>query len=146
MLRASLLLMLTAAACDTAPPAQPAVQPAPALAPAAVAEPAPPSEAVARADALLEDLKRRQEAQEQYDRNHPPGQDETSWRDKARALDLTLNEALIELAKVEDLKNGDADAQAAYKKRFDAVTQARLAIEKLSDEARKAGVPPEWLK
>ena len=179
--RASLFVFLTAVACNSAPPAQPPSQPVPAPAPAA--EPAPQSEAIARADALLEDFKRRQEAQDKYDREHPlpaaiplpgsssapqststtspvttpgsptsataaPGRDEKWWKDQMQELELKLNEELIRLAAAEkaNLKYGYNDAQAEYKKIVAAVATARSNIEKLKDEARRAGVPPGWLR
>ena len=142
---ACLLVILTAAACSDAPPAQPQPQPQPAAAPTAApaTEDAPKSEAIARADALLEDLKRRQEAQEKAER---PAQDEGLWRDKVMALQLALNDEQLKLATSEHLRTGDSVAQAAYKKQQEAVESARLAIEKLREEARRAGVPPGWLR
>ena len=62
------------------------------------------------------------------------------------ALQLALNDEQIKLAAAENLKYGYNDAQAAYKKQLEAVANARAAIEKLRDEARRAGVPPGWLR
>jgi hypothetical protein len=134
---------------------------------------------------LIEDLRRRQAAQEQSDREQAkpsaaplpgslpgdfqpsasstapaatpgapagkpaaPAQDEALWRDRMQALQLTLNEAEIKLAAAEraNLKYGYNDAQAEYKKLAAAVADARLAIDRLRDEARRAGVPPGWLR
>ena len=63
-------------------------------------------------------------------------------------LELKLNEELIRLAAAEkaNLKYGYNDAQAEYKKIVGAVATARSNIEKLKDEARRAGVPPGWLR
>ncbi|HJU44996.1 MAG TPA: hypothetical protein VJ691_19370 [Vicinamibacterales bacterium] len=65
------ILLAAATACGApAPPAPPQSQSAPA--PAPVAEQAPASEAIARADALLEDFRRREAAQAKFDRENPP--------------------------------------------------------------------------
>ena len=162
LLRASLWLFVTASACSPPPQAPPPSPAIPTAEPAAV--PAPPSEAIARADALLDDLKRRQEAQDKYDREHPlpvatpiavssgsPSAapvvpDEAWWRDRMRELQLALNDEEIKLAAAENLKNGNQDAQAAFEKQTEAVANARLAIERLRDQARRAGVPPGWLR
>jgi hypothetical protein len=73
---------------------------------------------------------------------------ETWWRGQRQSLQLALDAALVKLAEAEKLnfKYGYNDAQAEYKKRADAVANARLAIERLHDEARRAGVPPGWLR
>jgi hypothetical protein len=172
MSRSGWLVLLIGIACSGAPPAQPptpppsqAVQP-----PVPAAEVPPKSEALARADALLEDLKRRQEAQEKYDREHPlppapplPGsvvavgppaavdpaaRDENWWKDRMRSLELALNEKEIKLAAAEraNLKSGGNDALAEYQKIVAEVGDARQAIERLRDEATRAGVPSSWLK
>jgi hypothetical protein len=59
-----------------------------------------------------------------------------------------LDAALVQLAEAEknNLKYGYNDAQALYRKQVDAVAAARLAIDKLHDDARRAGVPPGWLR
>ena len=65
-----------------------------------------------------------------------------------QSLELALNGELIKLAAMEkaNLKYGYEDAQAQYKKQAAAVANARQAIEQLRDEARRAGVPPGWLR
>ena len=191
---AVLLVLATASACGE-PPAQPQSQPAPT--PAAVAEPAPKSEAIARADALLEDFKRREAAQAKYDRENPPprfvpipktlvdaarassastasntpasnasaesvpapgaptestaaapARNEMWWKRQMEALQAALDQELVKMAAMEkmNMKYGYNDAQAMYKKQADAVANARQAIERLRDEARRAGVPPGWLR
>ena len=73
MARATLLLLVMAAACNSAPPAQlPQSTTSTPPAPAAAAEPIPKSDAVTRADALLEDFRRREAAQAKFDRENPP--------------------------------------------------------------------------
>lgn len=181
--RATLLVLLTAAACSGAPSSKPAAQP---VSPAPAAEPVPQSEALARADALLEDLKRREAAQAEYDRAHPapvaaplrmplpaarsatrapapdpvtvstpaapavaaPARDATWWKQQMRSLQSTLDAEAAKLAEAEkaNFKYGYNDAQAEYKRRVAAVANARLAIERLHDDARRAGVPPGWLR
>ena len=65
------LALVTTTACS-APPAQPQ-SPAPSPPRSApTAELAPTSEAIARADALLEDFRRREAAQAKFDRENPP--------------------------------------------------------------------------
>jgi len=188
------LVVLATAACNSAPPAQPQSQPAP----AAIAEPAPKSEAIARADALLEDFKRREAAQAKYDRENPPpkfvpiprtlvdaarasamtGSDKSAsnasaepaspqapaapaaptaaaparnemwWRRQMESLQMALDQELVKMAAMEkmNMKYGYNDAQAMYKAQAAAVASARQAIERLRDEARRAGVPPGWLR
>lgn len=65
-----------------------------------------------------------------------------------QSLELALNEQEIKLAAAEraNLKYGYNDAQAEYKKTVAAVQNARAAIDRLRDEARRAGVPPSWLR
>jgi hypothetical protein len=190
--RPILLVFVTAAACSE-PPAQPQRQTTPAGAP--VAKPAPKSEAIARADALLEDLRRRQAAQAKFDRENParaaipipaslpasrptppaaaptvaspaatdapaaqpapgspaaaaPARDASWWKEQMRTLQLALDEALAKLAEAEkeNYKYGYNDLQAEYKRRLAAVADARLAIERLHNDARRARVPPGWLR
>jgi hypothetical protein len=188
--RPILLVLVTAAACSE-PPAQHPSQTAPAAAPA-VAEQAPQSAAIARADALLEDLRRREAAQTKIDREKPvpaaipipaslpvssptspaatvavaspaamdapaaqpapaaavPARDEMWWKQQMRSLQQVLDEALAKLseAEKENYKYGYEDLQAEYKERVTAVAAARLAIERLHDDARRARVPPAWLR
>ena len=63
-----------------------------------------------------------------------------------QSLQLTLDQELKKLADLEGFKYGYNDGQAAYKKQVAAVAAARLAIDRLHDEARRAGVPPGWLR
>jgi len=192
--RPILLVFLTAAACG-APPPQPQTQTTRAAAPAPVTEQAPKSEAVARADALLEDLRRRQDAQAKFDRENPapaaipiparlpatrptpsnatapvaspaatdapaaqpapdggaaaaPARDASWWKEQMRTLQLALDQASAKLAEAEkeNYRYAYEDLQAEYKKRVAAVAGARRAIEQLHDDARRAGVPPGWLR
>jgi len=159
-----------------------------AAASAPLAEQAPESEAAARADALVEDLKRREAAQAKFDRENPlplappvtasspsssptppataavvtsapaeapaapaavaPAHDEVWWREQRQSLQRVLDAALVQLAEAEknNLKYGYNDAQALYKKQIAAVAAARQAIDQLHDDARRAGVPPSWLR
>ena len=185
---ASVLLFLVPAACSQPTIAQPETQPTPV--PSSTAEPAPKSDAIARADALLEDFRRREAAQAKFDRANAaaaavpipaslppsrptspaatvappstaatqappatvasaaPARDEMWWKQQMRSLQLTLDEELVKLADAEkaNLKFGYNDAQAEYKKRLAAVANARLAIDRLHDDARRASVPPSWLR
>jgi len=77
-----------------------------------------------------------------------PGHDEKWWKDQLRPLQQALDDALKGLAEAEknNLKYGYNDAQAIYKKQVAAVAAARQAIDQLHDEARRAGVPPAWLR
>jgi hypothetical protein len=191
--RPILLMLVTAAACS-GPPAQHPSQTTPAAAPAP-AEQAPKSEAIARADALLEDLGRREAAQAKFDREKPapaaipipaslpgssprspvatvavaspaamedqpahpvpasteaaaPARDAGWWKQQMQSLQLTLAAGMAKLAEAEkeNYKYGYDDLQAEYKKRVAAVANARLAIERLHDDARRARVPPAWLR
>jgi hypothetical protein len=187
--RASLLVFLTAAACSGAPPAQPQSQAAPTDTPGA--EQAPASEAISSADALLDDLKRREAAQAKFDKENPPpavvplpvspissgpappvasspppstdaptaalgalpdpappGRDQAWWKQQMQSLQASLDGELAKLAAAEkaNWKYGYNDLQAMYKAQVAAVADARLAIDRLHDEARRAGVPPGWLR
>jgi hypothetical protein len=185
------LVLLIAAACSQPPVAQPPTEAAPA--PAAEA---PKSEAITRADALLEDFRRREAAQAKYDRENPPprfvpipkslvdaartasasaapntqpsnadaavpvpvtptvppdaapARNEMWWKRQMESLQTALDQELVTLAAMEkmNMKYGYNDAQAMYKKQAAAVANARQAIERLRDEARRAGVPPGWLR
>ncbi|MBY0494199.1 MAG: hypothetical protein K2Y23_08275 [Cyanobacteria bacterium] len=105
----------------TAPPASaPVAAPPPAVAPAAPASsPSPPA-----------------------------AQGEAWWKEQRRSLQQVLDAALAQLAEAEknNVKYGYNDAQAIYKKQVAAVAAAREAIDKLHDDARRAGVPPSWLR
>ena len=181
---ALLVGLVTTAACS-APAGQPGAQTTPVSAPAAAT---PNDQSVARADALLEDLKRRETAQYEFNRKHPPQEsipslapvsdpvttqppaapppvaasptaaapaaastdtrDEAWWRGQSESLQRVLDAALIQLAEAEkqNLKYGYEDGQAIYRQRVDAVAAARLAIDNLHSDARRAGVPPGWLR
>ena len=189
-----ILLLLVTAACNE-PPLRPQTQTPPEATPLPVAEPAPKNDAIARADALLEDLKRREAAQAKFDRENrapaatpiparapgsrltpsatalavappaatdvpaaqpapaspaadAPARDETWWRQQRQSLQRTLDEALARLAEAEKERYRFAynDLQAEYKQRVAAVAEARGALDRLHDEARRAGVPPAWLR
>ena len=170
-----ILLMLVAAAACSEPPAQPQTQTTPAAAGAPVAEQAPKSDAIVRADALLEDLKRREAAQAKFEREkaataalaspavtdtpaaHPapaspeaaaPARDAAWWKQQMQSLQLVLAGELAKLAvaEKENYQYGYNDLQAEYKRRVAAVAEARRAIERLHDDARRARVPPGWLR
>lgn len=178
-----------AVACgDSAPQVENAVSPP---APAPVVEQNPTSETIKRADALLEDFRRREAAQAKFDRENPPpkfipiprslvvasqesstasanastesapppvapaaavsatpARDATWWKSQMQSLQAALDAELAKLAVMEkaNLKYGYNDAQAQYKAQAAAVANARQAIERLRDEARRAGVPPGWLR
>ena len=76
------------------------------------------------------------------------GHDEAWWKEQRRSLQQVLDDALAKLAEAEknNLKYGYNDAQAIYKKQVAAVAAARQAIDQLHDDARRAGVPPAWLR
>jgi hypothetical protein len=190
--RAIVCVCLTAG-CHSAPPAQSPSQPV--APPPAVAQ-APKSEAIARADALLEDLKRREAAQAQLDKQNPPpsviapvsfpgvpaarsttstpqaasaspasgvaiaeappaaapARDEMWWKNQMRSLQITLDEEVVKLAAAEkQMKDaaglrGYDDAQAEFNRQLAAVANARLAADRLRDDARRASIPPGWLR
>lgn len=77
-----------------------------------------------------------------------PARGETWWKQQMRSLQLALDKALVTLAAAEkeNYKYGYNDLQAEYKRRLAAVEDARLAIERLHDDARRARVPPGWLR
>jgi len=64
------------------------------------------------------------------------------------SLQMALDQELVKMAAMEkmNMKYGYNDAQAMYKAQAAAVASARQAIERLRDEARRAGVPPGWLR
>ncbi len=185
---ATLLVFVTGAGCSESPSQPPARVGTDAVSPPA-SQP-PKSEAVALADALVEDLRRREAAQAKFDQRPmpaptpailpsvppppsrsittpaivagaspapqapppvaaaAPGRDEKWWKEQMKSLQAVLDAAQVQLLDAEknNFKYGYNDAQAEYKRRFDAVTNARLAIDRLHDEARRAGVPPAWLR
>ena len=190
------VISVTAAACSGEAPAQ--VRPGAAPpAPAPAVEPSPQSDTIKRADALLEDFRRREAAQAKYDRENPPpkfipiprslvlasqaesaaaaadtrpsnasaepvaapaapaatapptpARDATWWKSQMQSLQAALDAELAKLAVMDkaNLKYGYNDAQAQYKAQAAAVANARQAIDRLRDEARRAGVPPGWLR
>jgi hypothetical protein len=73
---------------------------------------------------------------------------ENWWKHEMQSLQTALDQATASLAEAEklNLKYGYNDAQAEYKKRAAAVASARQAVDRLRDEARRAGVPPGWLR
>jgi hypothetical protein len=77
-----------------------------------------------------------------------PTRDESWWKQQMKSLQAVLDDASARLAEAEKLnfKYGYNDAQVEYKKRAAAVEQARQAVDRLRDEARRAGVPPAWLR
>lgn len=77
-----------------------------------------------------------------------PERNEIWWKSEMQSRQVKLDAALATLAEAEkaNFKYGYNDAQAEYKKRAAAVANARQAIERLRDEARRAGVPPGWLR
>jgi hypothetical protein len=77
-----------------------------------------------------------------------PAHDEAWWKQQRQSLQRTLDAALAQLAEAEkgNFKYSYNDLQAEYKKRVGAVAEARLAIDRLHDDARRAGVPPGWLR
>jgi hypothetical protein len=77
-----------------------------------------------------------------------PARDEAWWKQERRRLQEILDAAQVQLAEAEKLnfKYGYNDAQAEYKKRAAAVAAARNAIDQLHEDARRAGVPPAWLR
>jgi hypothetical protein len=192
--RSILVMLVTAAACGE-PPVRSQTQVTPTAAPAPAAEQAPATDAIARADALLNDLKQKEAAQAKMDRERPapaadpiptstpasrptppattvaasspvatdapatrahasnetaatPAHDEAWWKQQRQSLQLTLDAALAQLDEAEkrNFKYSYNDLQAEYKKRVAAVAEARLAIDRLHDDARRAGVPPGWLR
>jgi hypothetical protein len=180
----AMALALAAAAACSAPESQPRVDSATAT---QAAQPPADDRAISHADALIEDLKRREAAQQDFDRHNPPPRpdpivtrtpivaatpppaiapttqapteapppetrsdtrDEAWWRGRSQSLQEALASAQTQLAEAEkqNLKYGYDGAQAIYNQRVDAVTAARLALDQLHDEARRAGVPPAWLR
>lgn len=70
------------------------------------------------------------------------------WKRQMESLQMALDQESAKLAVMEkaNFKYGYNDAQAMYRKQAAAVADARQAIERLRDEARRAGVPPGWLR
>jgi hypothetical protein len=180
-------------------------QPAPRAA-AAVDPPAEPTEqepapSVARADALLEDMRRREAAYQKAEREAPKGpapdeilrqhfaaqqpaapvavaiaappsvtetasapsqpasnfsrvpeRDETWWKDRMRALQTKLEEdqRLLIAAEAQvastTLRLTYDQATAERNRLIAAVASDRAAIASLEEEARRAGIPPGWLR
>lgn len=182
----AMLLALAASAACGAPANQPRV-PAP-VDPSAARQQGKDA-AISQADALLEDLKRREAAQQEFDLRNPvsaatpelppsaplrstpepatasapaasadapiapPTQatevhDWAWWQKQSQSLQQALEAAQAQLAEAnrQNLKNGYGDAQLIYKQRVEAVSYAHAAIDKLHEDARRAGVPAGWLR
>lgn len=204
LLSSSLLAVVIG--CSSAPPPAAPPDPAPAAVPPP-AEPAAKSDAVARADALLEDMKRREAAFAKLERDNPPppaprledfirpsvaptpqperpiiadsAQPPTSpgpeaasderttqryWQDRMRQLQSRLDSDALALtaarANERDLDrylspDGSMTRTVAdnmFKSRAEvarltaAVASSRSDVTALQEEARRAGIPPGWLR
>jgi len=165
---------------------------APAVTPTAAPEPEPeptvtaPAPTVARADALLADMARREAAYKEFERTAPPPpppptldaqatvpaipapvvsttapvpvgaiepvKDEAWWKDRMRVLKARLDADRFELAAAERSIDSASlrltqDQAIAERNRLRAAVAADLsAIESLELEARRAGIPPGWLR
>lgn len=196
--------------CSEPPAQQASTAPEP-LPPPAATE--PKSEAIARADALLEDFRRRQAAQEKFDRENPPPpaprlddvlrsipaptvtpatsaqasippvaastapvttgapaptRDEQWWKNEMRTAEVRLADNSRRLQEARDVQSAAlrqmdaatkagsivfAQAQEAYNRaraetqRLEAeVRNDRAAVERVREDARRANVPPGWLR
>lgn len=80
------------------------------------------------------------------------GRDETWWKDQARAIGLRLDEAerLAAAAAVAvnsaTLRITQDEARAQYLTRLAAVNTIKAELTNLQEDARRAGVPPGWLR
>ena len=175
-----------------------------ATAPAPVAAPEPPkSESLARADALVAEMRAREAAQAKFDRENPPPltprpedlirpmssapappapapvtsaiagtptatapaasatptapsadpkATEAWWKDQARALQVKAEEdtALMNQARNAmlnaTLKITADEAEREYRARVAAVQNSQAALDRLRDDARRAGVPAGWAR
>jgi hypothetical protein len=199
-------VIVVAIGCASPPPpaatATSTPEPRPAVAPPAT------SEAVARADALVEDLRRRQVAQEKADRESrlspppetpmrrvttspapPPspatlsqpaiapwpdrpaqtanGKDEAWWKFEMRFAEGRLADSEDRLEEAKEARDAaertmltHGIGSAAYSTAMDLFNRAsamvthydaevkshRAAVEKIREDARRAGVPPGWLR
>jgi hypothetical protein len=71
--------------------------------------------------------------------------DEAAWRARYRAAAARLEKAQIQLQKVVVLPRMTAAGNPLEKAKA-AVTDAQKALDDLSEEARKAGIPPGWVR
>lgn len=206
--------LLTVAAACAAPTTPPATEP---TAPPGVQSPAPDppkSEAVARADALIAEMRQREAAQQKLDRENPPpaaprledlvrnlppptpatstmtaasapmatasaapaaasappagGKDEAWWKNEMRTAEVQLENDIRRLQEATDQRDAAqrqmsaavkagavvfAQAQEAFNRasadvnRLTAdVRNDRAAVERVREDARRAGAPPGWLR
>lgn len=179
-------------ACSAPPPAATPQQTPLVVIPA---DPAP-SAATARADALIEDLRRREAEQAKRDKENPPPpapkldallpvqtprasttpqpatiaalppapttqaqapavsetRGEQWWKDQARALQVALEDETSRMNQAaramqnSTLKITADEAEREYRARVAAVQNARAALDRFRDDARRAGVPPGWAR
>lgn len=123
----------------------PATIPLPASLPAS--RPTPPAAAAAVASPSATDAPAAESAPDSA-APAAPARDASWWKEQMRSLQLALDGALARLAEAEkeNYKYGYNDLQAEYKRRLASVADARLAIERLHDDARRARVPAGWLR
>lgn len=209
MFRAAIFVGVVILVGCAQPPAP--VAPPPTPAPIA-ATPVPQSAAAARADAMIEDLRRRQTAQAKFDRENPappspriedlirpsssapipttpavmvaatgqpalptapaassaPARDEQWWKNEMRSAQVRLennierlqaarDQARMALEQMRILAKGGSVAfaaaqEATYKanaevNRYEAeIINDRAAVERVREDARRANVPPGWLR
>lgn len=152
------------------------------------------TEASRRAQALIDDLHRRQVAQAKFDRENPPpppprledfqraaampaptalaplppaaitstaassdvpaggGRDEAWWKNEMRTREVALDDELARhraaqlAAESQVLQRTYDEALREVAARAAAVANAHAAVERLRDDARRANVPPGWLR
>ena len=77
-----------------------------------------------------------------------PERGEAWWKNQMRSRQLALDGALARLAEAdkENYKYRIQRFAGGVQERVAAVADARLAVERLRDEARRARVPPAWLR
>lgn len=186
----ALLFVVVLAGCETSAPT-PTAAPAPPVA-AQVSTPTP--ESIARADALLADMRRREADFKEFERSMPQpkavrledfipreqpnstpnvvaasatdqpsvaqtvsapagsAKDETWWKDQMRVLVVQLEADQRLLAAAERQMDSTTlrltydQATAEYNKLIAAVASDRAAITRLEEDARRANVPPGWLR
>ena len=134
---------LIAAACTDPPSPQPSTQTVPT--PSLSSNRRPPAKR-SRAPMRCSKISGREAAQAKFDRQNPPPRV------------IPIPRSLVAAAQTDAASNASTtsptggstdanDAQAEYKERAAAVaTAARRATERLRDEARRADVPPGWLR
>ena len=189
-----LLSITTLAACGSESTPAPQVMAAPAPSPTTAPEP-PKSESLARADALVAEMRAHEASQAKYDRENPPPPPprledlirptssapapapnaapstaapsesatpsassadpkatEAWWKDQARTLQVKYDDdfALMNQARNamlnSTLKVTADEAEREYRARLAAVQNSRAALDRLLDDARRAGVPPGWTR